>query len=490
MTVLNARRPRANILLCKRQTMLDTALIERFSAIVGEKNALTAPEDLAAYLIEQRDLYHGRTPLVLRPGSTEEVAAIMKLASETKTPVVPQGGNTGLVGGQQPDESGAAIILSLGRMNRIRNLDTVGNLVTLEAGVILKNLQEAAEKAGRLFPLSLGAEGSCQIGGNLGSNAGGTAVLAYGNMRELCLGLEVVLPTGEILNDLRYVKKDNTGYDLKDLFVGSEGTLGIITAAVLKIFPQPKGKGVAYAGLRNPEDVLSLFQLATEHAGPSLTGFELMPRVGVEFTVRHVDGVRDPLESPHDWYVLIDISSSRSEEDARTTLEMILTEAFENDIIQDAAIAESVAQAQSFWKMREEMSWAQKPEGGSIKHDISVPVASIPAFIHEANAATLEMIPGARIVCFGHIGDGNLHYNVSQPVGADKEAFLARWHELNHRIHTIVASYTGSISAEHGIGQLKREELAFFKQDVALDLMRRIKSAFDPAGIMNPGKVL
>ncbi|KAB2666972.1 FAD-binding oxidoreductase [Brucella tritici] len=470
--------------------MLDTALIERFSAIVGEKNALTAPEDLAAYLVEQRDLYHGRTPLVLRPGSTEEVAAIMKLASETKTPVVPQGGNTGLVGGQQPDESGAAIILSLGRMNRIRNLDTVGNLVTLEAGVILKNLQEAAEKAGRLFPLSLGAEGSCQIGGNLGSNAGGTAVLAYGNMRELCLGLEVVLPTGEILNDLRYVKKDNTGYDLKDLFVGSEGTLGVITAAVLKIFPQPKGKGVAYAGLRNPEDVLRLFQLATEHAGPSLTGFELMPRVGVEFTVRHVDGVRDPLESQHDWYVLIDISSTRSEEDARTTLETILTEAFESDIIQDAAIGESVAQAQSFWKMREEMSWAQKPEGGSIKHDISVPVASIPAFIHEANAATLEMIPGARIVCFGHIGDGNLHYNVSQPVGADKEAFLARWHELNHRIHTIVASYTGSISAEHGIGQLKREELAFFKQDVALDLMRRIKSAFDPAGIMNPGKVL
>ena len=470
--------------------MLDTALIERFSAIVGEKNALTAPEDLAAYLIEQRDLYHGRTPLVLRPGSTEEVAAIMKLASETKTPVVPQGGNTGLVGGQQPDESGTAIILSLGRMNRIRNLDTVGNLVTLEAGVILKNLQDAVEKAGRLFPLSLGAEGSCQIGGNLGSNAGGTAVLAYGNMRELCLGLEVVLPTGEILNDLRYVKKDNTGYDLKDLFVGSEGTLGVITAAVLKIFPQPKGKGVAYAGLRNPEDVLRLFQLATEHAGPSLTGFELMPRVGVEFTVRHVDGVRDPLESPHDWYVLIDISSSRSEEDARTTLETILTEAFENDIIQDAAIGESVAQAQSFWKMREEMSWAQKPEGGSIKHDISVPVASIPAFIHEANAATLEMIPGARVVCFGHIGDGNLHYNVSQPVGADKEAFLARWHELNHRIHTIVASYGGSISAEHGIGQLKREELAFFKQDVALDLMRRIKSAFDPAGIMNPGKVL
>ncbi len=344
--------------------MLDTALIERFAAIVGEKNALTAPEDIAPFMIEQRDLYQGRSPLVLRPASTEEVSAILKLANETKTPVVPQGGNTGLVGGQTPDQSDTTIVLSLGRMNKVRSVDPVGNLVTVEAGVILKNLQDEAQKVGRLFPLSLGAEGSCQIGGNLGSNAGGTAVLAYGNMRELCLGLEVVLPSGEILNDLRYVKKDNTGYDLKDLFVGSEGTLGVITAAVLKIYPQPKGKGVAYAGLRSPEDVLRLFQLATEHAGPSLTGFELMPRVGVEFTIAHVDGVRDPLESPHDWYVLVDISSTRSEDDARATLETILTEAFENDIIQDAAIAESVAQAQMFWKMREEMSWAQKPEGG------------------------------------------------------------------------------------------------------------------------------
>ncbi|WP_343313714.1 FAD-binding oxidoreductase [Brucella sp. BE17] len=470
--------------------MLDKTLIDRFAAIVGEKNALTEPQDIAPFMIEQRDLYQGRSPLVLRPANTQEVSAIMKLACETKTPVIPQGGNTGLVGGQTPDESNTAVVLSLGRMNQIRSLDPVGNLVTVEAGVILKNLQDAAEKAGRLFPLSLGAEGSCQIGGNLGSNAGGTAVLAYGNMRELCLGLEVVLPNGEILNDLRYVKKDNTGYDLKDLFVGSEGTLGVITAAVLKIFPQPKGKGVAYAGLRSTEDVLKLFQLAGEHAGPSLTGFELMPRMGVEFTVAHVDGVRDPLESPHDWYVLIDISSSRSEDDARTTLETILTEAFESDLIQDAAIAESVAQAQMFWKMREEMSWAQKPEGGSIKHDISVPVAKIPEFIHEANAATLAMIPGSRVICFGHIGDGNLHYNVSQPIGADKEEFLAQWGELNHRIHTIVASYGGSISAEHGIGRLKRDELAAFKDATAIDLMRKIKKAVDPDGIMNPGKVL
>lgn len=470
--------------------MLDPALIERFSAIVGENNALTATDDIAPYLIEQRDLYNGRTPLVLRPASTQEVGQILKLAHETNTPVVPQGGNTGLVGAQTPDETGTAIVLALGRMNKIRSLDPIGNLVTVEAGVILKNLQDEVEKADRLFPLSLGAEGSCQIGGNLGANAGGTAVLAYGNMRELCLGVEVVLPNGEILNDLRYVKKDNTGYDLKDLFIGSEGTLGIITAAVLKIFPQPKGKGVSYAGLRSLDDVLRLFQLATEHAGPSLTGFELMPRMGVEFTIRHVDGVRDPLETPHDWYALIDISSSRSEEDARTTLETILGEAFEADILQDAAIAESVAQAHSFWKMREEMSWAQKPEGGSIKHDISVPVASIPAFIKEADAAVLEMVPGARIVCFGHIGDGNLHYNISQPIDADKEEFLSHWGEMNHRIHTIVASYGGSISAEHGIGQLKRDELEYFKDAQALDLMRRIKQAIDPKGIMNPGKVL
>ncbi|WP_188821049.1 FAD-binding oxidoreductase [Brucella endophytica] len=470
--------------------MPDNAVLDRFAAIVGEKNAVRDANDIAPYLVEQRDLYHGRAAMVLRPGSTEEVAQILKLATETGTPIVPQGGNTGLVGAQQPDGSGRAIILSLSRMNRIRNIDTAGHLATVEAGVVLKNLQDAAAEAGLLFPLSLGAEGSCQIGGNLSSNAGGTAVLAYGNTRELCLGLEVVLPTGEILEDLRYVKKDNTGYDLKDLFIGAEGTLGVITAAVMKLYPQPKGKGVAYAGLKSPDDALKLLGLAAEHAGPALTGFELMPRIGVEFTVRHVEGVRDPLENPHDWYALIDISSSRSSDDARAVLETILTEAYEAGLVQDAAIAESVAQEKMFWKMREEMSWAQKPEGGSIKHDISVPVASIPAFIEEAGSAVEEMIPGARIVCFGHMGDGNLHYNISQPVGADKQAFLAHWGEVNHRIHTIVARYGGSISAEHGIGQLKREELVHFKNPVALALMKKIKAAFDPAGIMNPGKVI
>lgn len=465
-------------------------LIARFTAIVGEKNALRNPVDQISYLSEPRDLFHGRAALVLRPASVEEVSAIMKLAYETATPVVPQGGNTGLVGAQQPDTSGRAIILSLSRLNEIRNIDTIGNLVTVEAGVVLQNLQEAVQDAGRLFPLSLGAEGSCQIGGNLSSNAGGTAVLAYGNMRELCLGLEVVLPDGQVLNDLRRVKKDNTGYDLRDLFIGAEGTLGVITAAVLKMHPQPKGKAVAYAGLQSGQDVVQLFRLATDQAGQTLTGFELMPRIGMEFILRHIAEARDPLENAYPWYVLIEISSARSEADAQEMMEAVLTQGFETGLVQDAAIAQNGAQADLFWKMREEMSPAQKPEGGSIKHDISVPVASIPAFLAEAAIAVEEMIPSARVVCFGHIGDGNLHYNVSQPVGADKQAFLARWHELNHRIHTIVMHYNGSISAEHGIGALKREELRAFKQPLALELMRRIKQAFDPKNIMNPDKLL
>jgi FAD/FMN-containing dehydrogenase len=465
-------------------------LIERFTAIVGEAYALRDASDIEPFLIEPRDKFGGRTLLVLRPSNADEVSAILKLATETGTAVVPQGGNTGLVGGQIPDGSGNQIILSLSRLNKIRSIDPAGNLAIVEAGVVLQKLQEAAAQEGRLFPLSLGSEGSCQIGGNLSSNAGGTAVLAYGNTRELCLGVEVVLPTGEILNDLRTVKKDNTGYDLKDLFVGAEGTLGIITAAVMKLFPLPKGKGVAYVGLSSPDNALQLLNMAQSHAGAALTGFELMPRIGVEFSVAHTEGVRDPLQEPHNWYVLVDISSSRSAEDARETIEAILTEAFEAGLVDDATIAESTAQEKSFWHMREAMSHAQKPEGGSIKHDISVPVATIPQFIREADAAVLDLIPGARIVSFGHMGDGNLHYNISQPIGADKQVFLDRWVEVNKRVHDIVRAYNGSISAEHGIGQLKRQELSETKSPVALDLMRRIKKSFDPAGIMNPGKVI
>ncbi len=466
------------------------ALLDRFTAIVGERNALRAANDIAPYLVENRGLYHGASPLVLKPASVEEVSAILKLASETRTPVVPQGGNTGLVGGQTPREGGHDIVVSLERLNRIRDIDPVANVVVADGGCILADIQRAASGVNRLFPLSLGSEGSCRIGGNLSTNAGGTAVLAYGNMRQLCLGLEVVLPTGEIWDGLRRLKKDNTGYDLRDLFIGAEGTLGIITGAVLKLFPQPLGHQVALAGLNSVDDALALFERASSLCGAALTGFELMPRIGVEFTVRHIEGVRDPLASAYPWYALIDISTSDSAETAERMIESLLEQGFEAGLVQDAVIASSEAQRQSLWHMRESMSEAQKPEGGSIKHDVSVPVSSIPRFMAEAEKAVLAAMPGARICAFGHLGDGNIHYNISQPVGADKAAFIARWREINHIVHGLVLSHGGSISAEHGIGQLKRDELAAIRPAIEMDLMRRIKRAFDPAGIMNPGKVL
>ncbi len=470
--------------------MIDKKLIERFIEIVGVNHALVDQGVISSYLVEQRGLYHGRTPLVLRPSSPKEVSEIMKLASATGTPIVPQGGNTGLVGAQQPDESANEIIVSMERLNRIRSIDVEGNLALVEAGVVLQTLQEKVDEKGRFFPLSLGSEGSCQIGGNLSSNAGGTGVLAYGNTRELCLGLEVVLPDGRILDDLRYVKKDNSGYDLKDLFIGAEGTLGIITAAVMKLFPKPQGKAVAYAGMKSPEKALELLLLAQKKAGSMLTGFELMAKVGMEMSLHYVKGARAPLEHESEWYVLLDLSSSHSDGEAGNIMEDILADALQQGIIEDASIARSLGQQKEFWRLREDMSPAQKLEGGSIKHDISVPIASIPDFISEAAKIIETIAPGARIVCFGHMGDGNLHYNVSQPVGVDKQAYLALWGEMNHRIHTLVMSYNGSFSAEHGIGQLKRKELVAFKSPVALSLMRSIKQLFDPKNIMNPGKML
>lgn len=467
---------------------LNQDLLEQFCAIVGAGNALVAPQDIAPHLTENRDLYHGLSSLVLKPKTVNEVAAIMKLASETGTPIVPQGGNTGLVGAQTPDRTNTAVILSLARMNQIRDVDATGNTMVVEAGVVLKTIQDTADKIDRLFPLSLGSEGSCMIGGNLSSNAGGTAVLAYGNTRELCLGLEVVLPTGEIMHGLKRLAKDNTGYDMRDLFIGAEGTLGIITAAVLKVFPKPKGRAVAFVGTESPDKALALLNAAK--ASGTLTGFELIARVAMEFAVRHIEGARDPLERPHAWYVLVEFSSVRSEEDAHHGMEEFLSAALETGDAQDAVIAASLAQGDAFWHLRENLSWAQKPEGGSIKHDISVPVASIPAFLCEANTTVKALIPGVRFCTFGHMGDGNLHYNISQPVGADKAAYLARWHEVNALVHDIVNKYDGSISAEHGIGQLKRDELKRFKDKTALDLMGRIKAALDPAGVMNPGKVL
>ena len=468
---------------------MDDALKQRFAAITGQAHARNDTATVAMHVREPRGLWSGTAALVLYPGSVEEVSAILKLASETGTPVVPQGGNTGLVGGQIPDFSGKAVILSTRRLNRIREVDAESGTITVEAGVILQTVQEEAEKAGLLFPLSLGSQGSCQIGGNLSSNAGGTGVLAYGNARELCLGVEVVLPTGEVLDDLRKLKKDNTGYDLKNLFVGAEGTLGVITAAVLKLFPQPKCREVSWIGLNSPEDALALFNLAGSVAGSGLTAFELVRDMALGFAVRHIPGNVAPLAGPHGWYVLMEISSGRSGEDARAMLDTILEQGFERDLLQDAAIAESLAQAAAFWRLRESLSDAQKPAGASIKHDISVPVAKIPEFIRQGADAVRSVSPEARVVCFGHMGDGNLHYNISEPEAGDPD-FLKLYKPMNKAVHDVVRSMNGSISAEHGIGQLKRDELLETSPPVAIDLMRRIKTAFDPAGIMNPGKVI
>ncbi|MCT7373603.1 FAD-binding oxidoreductase [Chelativorans salis] len=469
---------------------LDPGLVDRFVAIVGKHHALTAPQDIAPHIEEPRGLFGGLTSLVLKPGSTEEVSRILKLATETGTPIVPQGGNTGLVGGQMPDATGREVVLSLSRLNRIREIDLSSNTAVVEAGVVLQTLQEAADVNDRLFPLSLASQGSCQVGGNLSSNAGGIGALAYGTARDLCLGLEVVLPTGEVLDDLRKLKKDNTGYDLKNLFIGAEGTLGIITAAVLKLFPKPKGRELAWAGVGSPVAALALFGAANDRAGTALTAFELMERTPLDFVLKHIPGVQPPLAGEHPWHVMLEISSGRSAEDARSLMEEVLAEGFEAGHVADAVIAQNETQALALRHLREAMSEAQRPEGGSIKHDISVPVAAIPEFIQRAGEAVQEVLPGSRVVCFGHMGDGNLHYNVSQPVGMDRAEYLAHYRSMNDAVHAVVRELHGSFSAEHGIGRMKREELIATQPTVATDLMRRVKAAFDPAGIMNPGKVI
>jgi D-lactate dehydrogenase (cytochrome) len=461
-------------------------LIARFRKIVGNKYAVTDAVDIAPYVTEERDLFHGRSPLVLRPGSTADVSAICKLASEQRIALVPQGGNTGLVGGQTPHNG--EVVISMRRMDKIRDIDTASNTMTCEAGVVLQIAQQRASEVDRLFPLSLGAEGSCTIGGNLSTNAGGTTALAYGVAREMALGLEVVLADGRILNGLSKLKKDNTGYDLRNLFIGAEGTLGIITAATLKLFPKPHAVETALVGLNSPAAALKLLSISQNEAAGTLTSFELLSDIAVDFSVRHGIDIRDPLTNKHPWYVLVELSSPRN--DARAALESILAQGMEQAIVDDAVIAVNLAQRMSFWKLRDEMSAAQKPEGGSIKHDISVPVAAVPDFIEQANAAVVKLIPGARPVPFGHLGDGNIHYNVSQPVGGDPSEFLARWHEVNEVVFDIVLRMGGSISAEHGIGVLKREELPQVKDKVAMELMRSLKALLDPLGIMNPGKVL
>jgi FAD/FMN-containing dehydrogenase len=477
MTVSSIRAPRA---------VISPDIIARLTQIVGANNAITDPAEQEGYLVEERGLYHGHTPLVLRPGSVAEVAAILRLANETKTPIVPQGGNTGLVGGQVPH--GGEVLLSLRRLNRIREVDATSNAMTCEAGVVLAKAQAAAADVDRLFPLSLGAEGSCTIGGNLSTNAGGTSALAYGVARDLVLGLEVVLADGQIWHGLNKLKKDNTGYDLKHLFMGAEGTLGVITAAVLKLFPRPRAVETAFIGLPSPRAAIALLNLVQERTGGAATSFELIKSLGLELALRHGRGVRDPLPSKHPWYVLLQLSSQSA--GLRAVMEDVLAAAAERGLIEDATIAESLDQAKAFWHIREILPEVQKPEGGSVKHDVSVPIALVPEFLEQADAAIEKLIPGVRPVPFGHVGDGNIHYNVSQPVGADKEAFLVRWYEVNAVVDDVVAKLGGSISAEHGIGVMKRDLLPGVKDPVALNLMRTLKRTLDPNNILNPGKVV
>jgi FAD/FMN-containing dehydrogenase len=464
--------------------------IEALVRVVGEQHAIRDEVAMTPYLVEWRDRYRGKAALVLRPGNTEQVASILKLANETRTAIVPQGGNTGLVGGQIPFETGHEVVVSLERLHRVRDIDLASNTMIVEAGLVLAQAQQVAATAGRLFPLSLASEGTAQIGGLLATNAGGMAVLAYGSARDLTLGLEVVLADGQVWNGLKSLRKDNSGYDLKDLIIGSEGTLGIITAAVLRLFPKVVERVTCMAGLSALETAPDLFTRVLERAGPALTAFEILPRIGVEFVLDHGSAVRDPFAAPYPWYVLFDLTSPREGEELPRLAESALGEAVAAGEIDSAVIASSLAQGQELWRLRELMSEMQKHEGGSIKHDIAVPVAHVSEFVARANQLVELLIPGARPVPFGHLGDGNIHYNVSQPPGMDRAIFLNYWETLNAAVHEIVLDLGGSISAEHGIGRLKRDLLPHAKQPLELELMRKIKAAFDPNFILNPGKLL
>lgn len=466
------------------------ALIDAIAEAVGPQGLATDPAAMAPHLEELRGRYRGAALALVKPATTAEVAEVVRLAAAAKVPVVAQGGNTGLVGGQVPFEDGRALLVNLSRMNRVRDLDPLDNTMTVEAGCVLAKVQAAAAEAGRLFPLSLAAEGSCQIGGNLSTNAGGVHVLRYGNMRELVLGLEVVLPDGRVWDGLRRLRKDNTGYDLKQLFIGAEGTLGIITAAVLRLFPAPATKATAFVGLSCVEHAVALLERARAAAGDQLDCAELLPQLGLAFVLRHIPETVDPLGARHAWYLLLELASSNADENLNETLEALLAKAYDEGLIEDAALAASESQAAAFWRLRESLPDAQKPEGGSIKHDISVPVSRIPEFLARAVPLVEGMIPDIRPVPFGHLGDGNLHFNLTQPVGTDREDFLSHWDEVNRAVHELAVAMGGSISAEHGIGRMKIEELKRFKPAVEIELMTRIKAAIDPDNLMNPGKVL
>ncbi len=467
------------------------ALLERIRAIVGAPGLLTDAREIEPYAIDWRGYHRGLTPAVVRPASAAEVAAVVRICAESRTAVVPQGGNTGMCGASVPDASGTAIVLNLGRMNRILEVDALNNTVSVEAGCVLAAIQQAARDAGRLFPLSLGAEGSCQIGGNLSTNAGGVNVLRYGNTRELVLGLEAVLPDGRVWNGMRSLRKDNTGYDLKQAFIGAEGTLGVITAAVLKLFPLPRSGATAWAAVASPEAALELLALLRGHCGDKITAFELISRNCVDMVLRHIPGTRDPLPAPHDWYVLTELGDARAGGAIREELEQALAGAMERGLAADAVIAESEAQSQALWKLRETIPEAARAEPGMLyRHDIAVAVSRVPAFIGEARAALQARFPGTNVICFGHLGDGNLHYNAFVPGRRREDAAAREAHDVTQCVYDIVGRYHGSFSAEHGIGQTKLAEMSRYKAGVELEMMRALKTAFDPLGIMNPGKVL
>jgi FAD/FMN-containing dehydrogenase len=458
--------------------------------LLGPGGYIDDPADMAPYLTEWRDRWHGDTPLVARPRDTAQVAAVVAHCARSGLKLVPQGGHTGLCGGAMPRAGAGEVVLSLGRLNRVRGVDPQGFAMTLDAGCTLAAAQQAAADADRLFPLSLASEGSAQIGGVLSTNAGGNAVLRYGNARELVLGLEVVLADGRVWNGLKALRKDNTGYDLKQLFLGSEGTLGVITAAVLKLFPAPRQQETALVAVAGVAGAVALLSLAKEASGDRVSSFELIPRIGLEFVVNHMPGNRDPLAAPSPWYVLVDLTTAAAGSDLKDAMETLLERALETGLAADAAVAASRARRDELWRLREGLSESQKYEGGSIKHDISVPIARIPDFIAAASAAVEALVPGCRPVPFGHMGDGNIHFNVSQPIGMDKQVFLDGWEAMSEVVHDIAASLGGSISAEHGVGQLKVDEIARYKSPVEMELMRRIKRAMDPLSTLNPGKVV
>ncbi len=464
--------------------------LAELGAIVGHGHLVTDAAEMAPFLTDWRGRFTGRARAVVLPADTMEVARVVGACAAARVPVVPQGGRTGLVLGSVPDASGSAIVLSLRRLNRIRGIDAANRTMTVEAGCILYDIQQAAFDAGMLFPLSLAAEGSCTIGGNLSTNAGGTAVLRYGNTRELCLGLEVVTAAGQVWDGLRGLRKDNTGYALRELFIGAEGTLGVITAAVLKLHPQPKAALTALVALASPQAALDLLALMQERCGAALTGYELMSDFCLRLVASHFPELPRPFATHYPWTALIELSSNESEDQAADLIEAVVGAALDGGIALDAVLATSISQSLGLWKLREHIPLAQATAGKNIKHDISLPVSSIPDFIDRTGAALQAAFPGCQVVCFGHLGDGNLHFNVAPPEGVGHDSFLAHQDAVNRIVHDSVAAFNGSISAEHGIGALKRDELPRYKPAVELDMMRAIKAALDPLGIMNPGKIL